>query len=330
MQLKKDNKPGESKEVGGSFPLRALEKKYMHTDALPQINPDNACSYAVSKRILNTESSILQRTITIYEFEGGLLYIPSPLVSALRKRIVELVLTQLLYLPYRNSLDRAIDLTGTDIYKEFKEGTKSVSVPMHPSPKAIIRVKQDPYASEEVKQAYLNQMIIAAPVDLIKKIRWSSIGVYYDWEKKAYDTSVFMPFPGEILSACKEIASLICNTDSFTPETAVINYYQSKDRIMSHTDRYEEDMTKPLISFSFGCSCAFVVGKKEKESPDVSSFLLQDGDIVILNGRSREYMHGVPRIYKENKGEQDYLSETYFPLIQHSRINISVRQAFKH
>ncbi|KAI5184315.1 alkylated DNA repair protein alkB-like protein 1 [Nematocida homosporus] len=316
--------------MSGHHPIRVLEKTFMHTDLPAQITKETAEQYAISKRTLHLSASTLKSEIDVYLFAGGFLYIPSPLKSVAKKQIVSSVLTQVLYPPYRNSLDRALDLTDIDLYAEFQKKTPSLAVQMLNDPVANVKLKQDPYAPPEIKEAAANGIFIIDPISLIKKIRWSSLGIYYDWERKMYDRTINNPFPEILLQACQDISTFICQVPDFVPETAVVNYYQKKDRIMSHIDRYEEDMTKPLISFSFGASCIFVLGKKEKESSEVSSFLLQDGDIAILIGDSREYLHGVPKILTENTGLSEYADEPYFPLINESRINISIRQAFKH
>ncbi|OAG29469.1 alkylated DNA repair protein alkB -like 1 [Nematocida displodere] len=310
-------------------PLRDVEKLFIHTNAAPEITRHNAEKYCLAMQKVSLKSSILNDTVTIYRFEGDFLFIPSPLKVSAKKAVVKDVLTRLLYPPYRNSLDRSLKIDHLNIYQAYQEGT-TLTIPIYEDPTTNIKLRQDPYAPQSVKDAFAQGIALIEPLELIKKIRWSSLGIYYDWEKKAYDGSVSNPIPKLLAEACQEISSKLCQVDSFFPETAMVNYYQQKDRIMAHTDRNEEDMTKPLISFSFGCSAVFIVGKKEKEDANISTFLLEDGDIAVLLNDSREYFHGVPKILPDNAGEEDYRGEEYHPLIAGSRINISVRQAFRH
>ncbi|EIJ89624.1 uncharacterized protein NEPG_00841 [Nematocida parisii ERTm1] len=309
--------------------LREVEKYHMHSEALPTINSKNAHTFCQSQEQITTNSKFLKDTVTAYYFKGGFIFIPNPLRKEVKREITKEVLTKLLYPPYRNSIDRSLEIEDLDIYGAYLQN-KEISVKMYDSPVAKIKIKQNPYAPPEEKESFLNTGIVKiSPIELIKKIRWSSIGIYYDWEIKAYNKEITSKIPDVIDQVCMDISQEICKV-SFIPETAVINYYQKKDRIMSHIDRYEEDMSKPLISFSFGASCVFVLGTKEREDPSVDTFLLEDGDIAILIGDSREYFHGVPKILSLNKGLEDYKNEEFFSLISDSRINISVRQAYKY
>lgn len=308
--------------------LREVEKHHMHSEALPVITSANAHQHCLKQEEFKLNSKTLKDSVTAYYFKGGFMYIPNPLKASVKKEITEMVLTKLLYPPYRNSIDRAVSINDEDIYRAYKE-KREIEIKLIENAVAKIKIREDPYAPAEEKKALPAGVVKIQAEDLIKKIRWSSIGIYYDWEKKAYDKSIVAEILGILAGACKDISMEICKVN-FVPETAVINYYQKKDRIMSHIDRYEEDMSKPLISFSFGCSCVFVLGKKEKADPSVDTFLLEDGDIAILIGESREYLHGVPKIFRKNTGIEDYADKEYFSLISESRINISMRQAYKY
>ncbi|KAI5171286.1 alkylated DNA repair protein alkB-like protein 1 [Nematocida sp. LUAm3] len=308
-----------------NHPIREIEKQHMHGDIPAQITKETAENFCIEKRSLKINSKTLNEEITVYLFEGNFLYIPNPLKKHVKIKIVEDILTTSLYHPYRNSIDRALHVEEINLYDSFLKKQEIVSVRKVSNPIANVRIRQDPYQPKME-----SDVVEIDPLSLIKKIRWSSLGIYYDWEVKAYDRSIFHSFPELLEQASKEIAEVICKEKDFYPETAVINYYQKKDRIMSHIDRYEEDMSKPLISFSFGASCIFVLGRREKEDTRVNTFLLEDGDIAILFKESREFLHGVPKILDSNAGEALYKPFSYFPLISHSRINVSVRQAFKH
>ncbi|KAH9386928.1 alkylated DNA repair protein alkB-like protein 1 [Nematocida major] len=308
--------------------LREAEKMHMHSEERPRINGENAHIYCLREEKLHLKSKFLKETVTVYHFSGGFMFIPNPLVKGVKNTIAEAVLTQFLYPPYRNSIDRSLEIEGTDLYGAYLKKSE-ITVKMSPNPVANIKIRQNPYASQEEKDAYASGYVKMPAEEIIKKIRWASLGIYYDWEEKAYAQKAVSPMPRVVDEVCQEISQEICRV-RFVPETAVVNYYQKKDRIMSHIDRYEEDMTKPLISFSFGCSCVFVLGRKTREDPEVDTFLLQDGDIAVLIGDSREYFHGVPKIFEENTGREEYADFPFYSLISHSRINISVRQAYKH
>jgi DNA alkylation damage repair protein AlkB len=306
--------------------IRQVEKEHMHSNKAPEINARNAAQRCMSVEKHRPGSDTFKEEVTVYRFDGDFLYIPNPLREGVRREMVHLVLSKLLYPPYRTSLDRALHLEEIDLFEAYRARKKSVLVRKKERAVAVVRFKKDPYAAESEAATKENENTLEIdPLSLIKKIRWSSLGIYYNWEVKAYQKETDMGIPEVIKNACLEISSKICGIEGFSPQTAIINYYQKKDRIMSHVDRYEEDMTKPLISFSLGASAVFVVGGRKPDDA-ARTFLLEDGDVVVLLNESRYFYHGVPKILEENRGEYDPLFEE---LIGSSRINISVRQIHK-
>lgn len=307
--------------------LRAVEKEHMHTCKPPKINLENARFYCKSHAVYRLDSEVFVEEFAVYRFDGDLLYIPNPLKQQVKREIVHLALSTLLYPPYRTSIDRALDVEGLDLFSAYTEKVGRVMVKRREHAVAQMKFRKDPYSRDPEADAAAGAGVLAIdPLSLIQKIRWSSLGIYYDWEAKAYDRSIDAGIPKIIRDACLAVSREICQIDSFVPQTAIVNYYQQKDRIMSHVDRYEEDMAKPLVSFSFGCSAVFVVGGRDRDDPGVHTFLLQDGDIVVLLNESRYFHHGVPKILEENKGSYD---PVFADLIGRSRINISVRQIYK-
>lgn len=328
--------------------IREVEKLHMHSDRPVDVTRETAAALCMDHIEMNipegAEEGTLNKNLRVFRFHGGLLYIPQALSQKGKQEMAGDVLQRLLYSPHRNSIDRAVEVCPANLYEAFVQ-KKQVLLKLLSSPKTGIRLRKNPYAAKEIKEKEEKGEYTRSAEEAIKTIRWSSIGMYYDWEKKAYDPSVFLPFPPVIHSLVAEIKQGISGEKKkpvadppakkngmhpiweFEPNTAVINYYQQKDSIMAHVDRNEKDMSQPLISISLGCSAVFVIGRKEREDPNVLSFLLQDGDILILQHDSRYYLHGVPKIKRENIGWKIYKHLEFAPLIQNSRINISIRQA---
>jgi DNA alkylation damage repair protein AlkB len=147
---------------------------------------------------------------------------------------------------------------------------------------------------------------------LLRKLRWSSIGLIYDWTRRIYVSKWgFVPLPEELATLAKKLVHLASLTSSdsqnliektatpapiFTPDAALINYYHEGDTLNGHIDDAEPDMTQPLVSLSIGRPCVFLIGGFSRDVEPIP-VLLRSGDAVILAGDSRRSYHGVPRIF---------------------------------
>ena len=93
-----------------------------------------------------------------------------------------------------------------------------------------------------------------------------------------------------------------------------------------HIDDGEEDLTKPIVSISFGNTVVFLMGGETREVQPTAVYI-KSGDIVIMSGESRKWYHGVPRMleftgpdfFKDTEGEE-------FVYMQNARINVNARQ----
>ncbi|KXS16587.1 hypothetical protein M427DRAFT_55247 [Gonapodya prolifera JEL478] len=167
---------------------------------------------------------------------------------------------------------------------------------------------------------YLRPLPPSALLD--SRIRWTSIGLYYDWTTKEYvglSTSGSAgggtgggarildgapPVPVEIsdisravvgFPGIREIVMGGKDAEMYEPQGGIVNYYGLKDTLMAHQDRSEADGESPLVSISFGSTGIFLVGGATKDSPPIAIFL-RSGDIVVLSGPTRRSFHGLPRV----------------------------------
>lgn len=62
-----------------------------------------------------------------------------------------------------------------------------------------------------------------------------------------------------------------------------------------HVDDAEQAMHKPILSFSLGSSCVFLIGTRTRADAP-RSILLRSGDALLMAGHSRYCYHAVPRI----------------------------------
>lgn len=75
----------------------------------------------------------------------------------------------------------------------------------------------------------------------------------------------------------------------------IVNYYKQKDYMTGHLDDGEIDQVNPILSFSFGLSCVFLLGSPLRNTEPIG-VQLDSGDLLIMSGPSRTCYHGVPRI----------------------------------
>ncbi|KAJ3060527.1 hypothetical protein HK102_009460 [Quaeritorhiza haematococci] len=190
------------------------------------------------------------------------------------------------------------------------------------------------------------------PISLaVHRWRWALLGLSYDWSKKEYSSSI--PSPSPYGSSSTDRAAANANADptavtappippllarlastvirftegitgydsrKYVPEAGVVNYYSMKDALMAHQDRSEENMEAPLVSFSFGHACIYLIGTTTVNDPP-TPFILRSGDVVIMSGSSRRAFHGVPRILENTLPEYLYPPDIKPPSINPTNTN---------
>ncbi|GAA5815660.1 hypothetical protein MFLAVUS_009173 [Mucor flavus] len=207
--------------------------------------------------------------------------------------------------------------TYSDSEEEEKQPVTACSVDFKP---VIADPKPDPLPAPGVP--------LLPPYEMVRKLRWITLGYQYHWPTKTYHLNRRYPFPEYVSDLTKAVVTAVENVgydhgdgqawlnqykgSDFDAEAGVINYYQYRDTLMGHVDRSELNMEAPLVS-------------------------LRSGDIIVMTGPCRKAFHGVPLIlentlpdYLSNKNEYsdspdwklfgDYMST--------SRINLNIRQVY--
>ncbi|KAJ3020502.1 hypothetical protein HKX48_000706 [Thoreauomyces humboldtii] len=172
-----------------------------------------------------------------------------------------------------------------------------------------------------------------------KRLRWTSLGYQYNWTDKTYHLDRRPPIPPLIDELATAVVDSVSNLTHYTrerwrSEAGIINFYQPTDRLMAHQDRSEVNTEAPLVSFSFGNSCVFLIGTETRKD-EPTSLLLHSGDALVMYGSSRRAFHSVPRIL-ENTIPSSLSPERIdtsgwadcYDFLKHARININVRQVF--
>jgi alkylated DNA repair protein (DNA oxidative demethylase) len=82
---------------------------------------------------------------------------------------------------------------------------------------------------------------------------------------------------------------------AYLPQACLINYYGPAAKLGLHRDQDEDAPGAPILSISLGDTALFRLGGPERESP-TRPVRLSSGDLVVLEGPSRHWYHGVDRI----------------------------------
>ncbi len=101
------------------------------------------------------------------------------------------------------------------------------------SQERIIRRKHCADDSEAVKALPLEQKMDAKQQqDLLKRLRWISVGLQYDWTKKEYFDQAEV-IPTFVIDLCEKL-SRMAGLGEFKAEAGIVNFYQPGDSLTSH------------------------------------------------------------------------------------------------
>ena len=84
--------------------------------------------------------------------------------------------------------------------------------------------------------------------------------------------------------------------DDYTPDTALVNFYDDAARMGMHQDKDEASLA-PVVSLSIGDSATFRFGNTEKRTKPYEDIALESGDLFVFGGPSRLAFHGVTRVH---------------------------------
>ena len=116
--------------------------------------------------------------------------------------------------------------------------------------------------------------------------------------------------PGRLLALWQAATGV-----AYEPQACLINYYGAHAKLGLHRDEDEEAKEAPILSISLGDTALFRLGGPTRKSP-TRSLRLASGDVVVLDGPSRDWYHGVDRILPGTSGL----------LAEGGRINLTLRR----
>ncbi|CAJ0602548.1 unnamed protein product [Cylicocyclus nassatus] len=116
-----------------------------------------------------------------------------------------------------------------------------------------------------------------------KSLRWTTLGVDYNWDTKQYPLSGD-PLPTELVQFADVITRILKLGPMFADAT-IVNYYPPKSTLSPHIDRSERTMA-PLVSLSLGQSAIYLTGGESLDD-EVIPLWLQSGDVLVMHGAQR-------------------------------------------
>ncbi|WP_417233327.1 alpha-ketoglutarate-dependent dioxygenase AlkB family protein [Arthrobacter sp.] len=82
---------------------------------------------------------------------------------------------------------------------------------------------------------------------------------------------------------------------AYTPDTALVNYYDDAAHMGMHQDR-DERSRAPVVSLSIGDTCRFRFGNTEHRNRPYEDIELASGDLFVFGGAARLAYHGVTQV----------------------------------
>lgn len=104
--------------------------------------------------------------------------------------------------------------------------------------------------------------------------------------------------------------------EDYTPDTALVNYYDANARMGMHQDK-DERSDAPVVSLSIGDTCVFRFGNTEHRNRPYQDLELASGDLFVFGGPSRFAFHGVQKTFSGTAPDGCGLD--------HGRVNITMR-----
>jgi alkylated DNA repair protein (DNA oxidative demethylase) len=95
--------------------------------------------------------------------------------------------------------------------------------------------------------------------------------------------------------ALVDVSGDVRTGDRYTPDTALVNFYDDDARMGMHQDRDERSLA-PVVSLSIGDTCLFRFGNTTNRNQPYEDVTLSSGDLFVFGGPSRLAFHGVTKI----------------------------------
>ncbi|MBA8962308.1 alpha-ketoglutarate-dependent dioxygenase AlkB family protein [Rhodococcus opacus] len=127
----------------------------------------------------------------------------------------------------------------------------------------------------------------------------------WHWKPYSYSRTVedagggrVAPVPGWLVELGRRAVSEAYGkpADGYTPDAALINFYDDTAKMGMHQDK-EERSDAPVVSLSIGDTCTFRFGNTATRTKPYTDVELLSGDLFVFGGESRFAYHGVPKVF---------------------------------
>ncbi|KAI8882411.1 Yip1-domain-containing protein [Backusella circina FSU 941] len=277
----------------------------------------------------------------------GLIVIPNAMTAKAQRHLIKQCLSVYSLHPNISNLDTHYNIPESGLWSLFEKQKENT---LKPEDALVYKkenksLQQGGYSSDNDKDSD-DSNSSAPPDELIKKLRWVTLGYQYDWLSKTYHPDKKYAFPQDIAELSKRVVKAIegigytseetswrneYKGSDFIAEAGLLNYYQYKDTLMGHVDRSEVNTEAPLVSLSLGNACIYLIGGPTKETVPIPLYL-RSGDIIVMTGPCRKAYHGVPLIIEgtlpdyldSQDGDADWA--IFGEYMRTTRINLNIRQ----
>jgi DNA oxidative demethylase len=124
----------------------------------------------------------------------------------------------------------------------------------------------------------------------------------YKYTREATDVNgkLVLPFPEWMVRLGRRALAAAAGDpragDAYTPDAALVNFYDAGARMGMHQDKDERD-DAPVVSLSVGDSCTFRFGNTRDRGRPYEDVLLASGDLFVFGGPARFAFHGVTKVH---------------------------------
>jgi DNA oxidative demethylase len=117
----------------------------------------------------------------------------------------------------------------------------------------------------------------------------------YEYTRTADDGAPVKPFPAWLGDLGRSALIAASIGGSYSPDVAMINYYDADAKMGMHQDRDERSLA-PVVSLSLGDTGVFRFGNTVNRNRPWTDVALRSGDLFVFSGASRLAYHGVVRV----------------------------------
>jgi alkylated DNA repair protein (DNA oxidative demethylase) len=149
---------------------------------------------------------------------------------------------------------------------------------------------------------------------------WHWVPYRYSRTRDDQDGSPVAPVPDWLVELGRQAVADAHDdaTCTYSPDIALINYYDADARMGLHRDA-DERALDPVVSLSLGAPCLFRFGNTENRGRPWTDVELRSGDLVVFGGPSRLAYHGVPKLLPHDPADLPDIG------LRDGRLNITLR-----